>query len=109
MGWRTLRLMFSPYRLALTRPPGQQSNRNTADEVEGASAGSGTSSAPGTSADAGTSAAPGTSQAPGQQPLHLFGRQPDFHFGRRQVLLARLDEQPVHDVADRHHAQPDDK
>lgn len=103
MGWRTLWLMFSPYRLALTRPPGQQSNRNTADEVEG------TSAAPGTSADAGTSAAPGTSQAPGQQPLHLFGRQPYFHFGRRQVLLARLDEQPVHDVADRHHAQADDK
>lgn len=69
MGWRTLRLMFSPYRLALTRPPSQQSNRNTADEVEG------------TSADAGTSAAPGTSQAPGQQPLHLFSWQPDFHFG----------------------------
>lgn len=86
MGWRTLRLMFSPYRLALTQPPGQQSDRSTTDEVEG------------------TSAATGTSQ-----PLHLFGRQPDFHFGRRQVLLARLDEQPVHDVADRHHAQPDDK
>lgn len=97
MGWRTLRLMFSLYRLALTRLSGQQFNRSTTDEVEG------------TSATTGTSAGTGTSQAPGQQPLHLFSWQPDFHFGRRQVLLTRSDEQPVHAIADRHHAQADDK
>lgn len=62
MGWRTLRLMFSPYRLALTRLSGQQFNRSTTDEVEGASATTGTSAATGTS-----------------QPLHLFNRQPNFH------------------------------
>ena len=76
MGWRTLRLMFSPYRLALTRLSGQQFNRTTAAEVP-----VGTSAPTGTSATTGTSADAGTSQAPGQQPLHLFGRQPDVHFG----------------------------
>ena len=75
MGWRTLRLMFSPYRLALTRLSGQQFSRSTTDEVEG------TSAATGTSATTGTSAGTGTSRAPGQQPLHLFSWQPDFHFG----------------------------